>query len=185
MRGVLEATGRRWAVRRDGKVVILPVLRYRHPPAFVDRCATWDGDGIGPNGEPYPVAHKWDCRGCRWQPRRAVRYGALKSAGEAVFGPIDDAFVRLLLKGVDKPADNPGVIPRAPFWGDPPETLAHGQATGTALRDRQLEPQDFGVFVIDSEATDRIRAEHKPWCNTMFPSTLNTEDDHCDCGADT
>jgi hypothetical protein len=36
--------------------------------AFADRCATWDGRGIGPNGEPYPVAHKFDCRGCRWLP---------------------------------------------------------------------------------------------------------------------
>lgn len=37
-----------------------------------DRCATWDGVGIGPRteqwplGQPYPVAHGWDCSGCRW-----------------------------------------------------------------------------------------------------------------------
>jgi hypothetical protein len=35
---------------------------------FVDGCATWAGRGIGPNGEPYPVAHGWDCEGCRWLP---------------------------------------------------------------------------------------------------------------------
>lgn len=41
---------------------------------FTDRCATWDGVGIGqptaeyPTGTPYPVAHGWDCDGCRWRP---------------------------------------------------------------------------------------------------------------------
>ena len=35
---------------------------------FTDRCATWDGVGIGPNNEPYPVAHGFDCAGCRWLP---------------------------------------------------------------------------------------------------------------------
>lgn len=43
-------------------------IRTRVPSAFVDRCATWDGRGIGPNGEPYPIAHGWDCTGCRWLP---------------------------------------------------------------------------------------------------------------------
>lgn len=38
------------------------------PSPFVDRCATWDGVGIGPNNERYPVAHGFDCRGCRWLP---------------------------------------------------------------------------------------------------------------------
>lgn len=38
------------------------------PSVFVDRCATWDGRGIGPNGEPYPVAHGWNCAGCKWLP---------------------------------------------------------------------------------------------------------------------
>lgn len=45
-----------------------PVYRWR-PTAFEDRCATWDGRGIGPNGEPYPQAHGWDCSGCRWLPQ--------------------------------------------------------------------------------------------------------------------
>lgn len=35
---------------------------------FEDRCATWDGVGIGPNGERYPVAHNFNCVGCRWLP---------------------------------------------------------------------------------------------------------------------
>lgn len=41
---------------------------------FIDRCATWDGVGIGqptekyPLGTPYPMAHGWDCSGCRWMP---------------------------------------------------------------------------------------------------------------------
>lgn len=41
---------------------------------YTDRCATWDGDGIGPptadhpTGTPYPMAHGWDCNGCRWLP---------------------------------------------------------------------------------------------------------------------
>lgn len=41
---------------------------------FTDRCATWDGVGIGqptddyPTGTPYPIAHRFDCDGCRWKP---------------------------------------------------------------------------------------------------------------------
>lgn len=35
---------------------------------FADRCAVWDGVGIGPNNERYPEAHGWDCSGCRWLP---------------------------------------------------------------------------------------------------------------------
>lgn len=31
-------------------------------------CKTWSGVGIGPDNEPYPVAHGYDCRGCRWLP---------------------------------------------------------------------------------------------------------------------
>lgn len=48
-------------------LVIKPVYRYRHP-WFTDKCATWSGTGIGPNGERYPEAHGWDCSGCRWLP---------------------------------------------------------------------------------------------------------------------
>lgn len=43
-------------------------LRREIPVVFVDRCATWDGVGIGRQGEAYPAAHGWDCRGCRWLP---------------------------------------------------------------------------------------------------------------------
>lgn len=41
---------------------------------FEDRCATWDGVGIGqptpeyPSGTPYPMAMGWDCSGCFWFP---------------------------------------------------------------------------------------------------------------------
>ena len=35
---------------------------------FVDECASWKGSGIGPNGEPYPLAVGWDCTGCRLLP---------------------------------------------------------------------------------------------------------------------
>lgn len=49
--------------RRRGK----QVLRW-FPRWFVDRCATWDGTGIGPNNERYPEAHGWNCAGCRWLP---------------------------------------------------------------------------------------------------------------------
>lgn len=40
------------------------------PSPFVDRCATHDGVGIGPNGESYPTAHGWLpwCATCRWNP---------------------------------------------------------------------------------------------------------------------
>ena len=50
-----------------------PVYRYRWP-WFDDRCATWSGTGIGqpmeeyPTGTPYPIAHGWDCNGCRLKP---------------------------------------------------------------------------------------------------------------------
>ena len=35
---------------------------------FTDRCATWDGSGIGVNGERYPIAFGFDCVGCKWLP---------------------------------------------------------------------------------------------------------------------
>lgn len=44
---------------------------------FEDRCATWDGTGIGaptptyPTGTPYPIAHRFDCAGCKWMPAHA------------------------------------------------------------------------------------------------------------------
>lgn len=38
------------------------------PNTATDRCATWDGTGIGPNNEPYPIAHNFECSGCRWLP---------------------------------------------------------------------------------------------------------------------
>lgn len=44
---------------------VKPVLRW-YPAWSVDRCATHDGRGIGPDGESYPQAHGWDCTGCRW-----------------------------------------------------------------------------------------------------------------------
>lgn len=52
--------------RRNGK----PVARW-YPRWFVDRCATWDGTGIGrtPETTHYPQAHGWDCSGCRWLPK--------------------------------------------------------------------------------------------------------------------
>lgn len=52
-----------------GKIalVVRPVFRWQWS-AFEDRCATHDGQGIGPNGESYPEAHGWMpwCRLCRW-----------------------------------------------------------------------------------------------------------------------
>lgn len=57
-------TGRRSA---SGK----PILRW-HRRWFEQRCATWDGTGIGPNNERYPDAHGWDCSGCRWKPGHAA-----------------------------------------------------------------------------------------------------------------
>lgn len=38
------------------------------PNVFEDRCASYDGRGIGPNGESYAVANGYDCTGCRWLP---------------------------------------------------------------------------------------------------------------------
>jgi hypothetical protein len=56
-----------------GSHAFRPVYRYRWP-WFTDRCATHDGVGIGqptaeyPSGVPYPMAHGWNCEGCRWKP---------------------------------------------------------------------------------------------------------------------
>lgn len=65
--GTWEPTCRKAAAKVCGPLGRKPVLRWR-PTAFEDRCATWDGRGIGPKGEPYPQAHGWDCSGCRWLP---------------------------------------------------------------------------------------------------------------------
>ena len=60
----------------NGDAVQKPVMRYRWP-WFTDRCATWDGVGIGQptpeyqTGTPYPIAHGWDCSGCRRKPEGA------------------------------------------------------------------------------------------------------------------
>src|SRR5690606_17598930 len=60
--------------RADGR----PVLRW-FTRWFQDRCATWEGEGIGqpapgyPNGTPYPMANGFDCAGCRLEPDRARR----------------------------------------------------------------------------------------------------------------
>lgn len=44
--------------------------RFREVPDTMSKgCKVWEGTGIGPHGERYPVAHGWDCRGCRWWPK--------------------------------------------------------------------------------------------------------------------
>lgn len=48
-------------------------VRLRWSPRwYEDRCATWDGTGIGPTPETthYPQAHKFDdwCKSCRLRP---------------------------------------------------------------------------------------------------------------------
>lgn len=56
--------------RQTGKVEAVPLSN----DWLKDRCATWDGVGIGrptddyPTGTPYPIAHRFDCDGCRWKP---------------------------------------------------------------------------------------------------------------------
>jgi len=35
---------------------------------FTDRCTQRDGVGIGPNGENFADANKYNCTGCRWLP---------------------------------------------------------------------------------------------------------------------
>lgn len=55
----------------DFDTALVVQRRVSIPSVFEDRCATWDGTGVGPNGEPYPLAHGWDCRGCRWLPDAA------------------------------------------------------------------------------------------------------------------
>lgn len=57
-----------------------PVMRW-YPRWFVDRCATHDGVGIGPNNENYPAAHGWDCSGCRLDPARDDLQGIIPDIG--------------------------------------------------------------------------------------------------------
>jgi len=52
-----------------------PVLRYRHP-WFEFRCTVWEGSGIGPNGESYPIAHHYECRGCPDLPPAGAKHYA-------------------------------------------------------------------------------------------------------------
>lgn len=75
-------TGWNWVrIGPGGYPIEKPVYRYRLP-WFEDRCATWDGNGIGqptpeyPTGTPYPVAHGWadHCATCRHLPPRGVEY---------------------------------------------------------------------------------------------------------------
>ncbi len=60
----------RWV--RNGYCPRTLKLRLRWSPRwYEDRCATWDGTGIGatPETARYPQAHGWDCAGCRLLPR--------------------------------------------------------------------------------------------------------------------
>lgn len=45
-----------------------PRLRWS-PRWFEDRCTQHDGTGIGPNGESFAVANRFDCSGCRLLPK--------------------------------------------------------------------------------------------------------------------
>lgn len=66
-----EANAGRGHLIGPGGITYTVQLTKKIPVVFVDRCATWDGRGIGPNGEPYPLAHGWDCSGCVWLPESA------------------------------------------------------------------------------------------------------------------
>lgn len=67
-----------WVKTKEQKMDLprgLPRFRqvYRYVwPWFEDRCATWDGTGIGktPETARYPQAHGWDCTGCRLLPEQ-------------------------------------------------------------------------------------------------------------------
>lgn len=64
--------------RPSGKLI----LRWFRSP-FADRCATWDGDGIGKYGEPYPLAHGFagHCLTCRWRPTQRVAEALVALSG--------------------------------------------------------------------------------------------------------
>lgn len=40
---------------------------------FVDRCTQHDGRGIGPDGESYAMANRFNCEGCRWLPSEVIK----------------------------------------------------------------------------------------------------------------
>lgn len=68
------AAAGRWV--RNGYCPTTLRVRLRWSPRwFDDVCRTWDGVGIGaptaayPTGTPYPIAHRWDCSGCRLLPK--------------------------------------------------------------------------------------------------------------------
>lgn len=76
------APGRWIATGRYVQLGQRPAPVYRWVPSrFEDRCAVWDGTGIGPNGERYPIAHGFKCAGCRWLPEFAK--AELASVGAA------------------------------------------------------------------------------------------------------
>lgn len=68
------------AERVDGRIVMGLAKRvYRWRPYWATTgCVTWRGTGIGqptpeyPSGTPYPIAHGYDCTGCRHLPEGVI-----------------------------------------------------------------------------------------------------------------
>lgn len=60
----------------------LPVYRWIEH-RFDDVCGTWLGTNVGPQGEPYPQAQGWDCKGCRLDPHIVI-HSDLKPYNETI-----------------------------------------------------------------------------------------------------
>ena len=66
-----------------------PVIAHLSNAWTEDKCATWQGVGIGqptddyPTGTPYPIAHGWApwCQQCRWMPANVRSEGAGSALG--------------------------------------------------------------------------------------------------------
>lgn len=172
------------------------VHRARWVPAFsIDRCSQHDGGGVGPNGECYADAQGYECAGCRWEPEHVkARREALEPPGFdlgsldlRVDGPLRFDFSRnyfeplspfaslyeKLLTQVDAEIGDP--------WGYRTMTI-----TEAGLEQHVVPFNQVYLGFDPASGPDQTACYvygHEPHCNLMHPSTLNTEDDHCDCGA--
>lgn len=124
---------------------------YRWVPAFAeDKCTAHDARGIGPNGETYPDAHGWDCRGCRWRP-----FGLVHPRPEEPLHERSPDGADALAYAFAKPVDNPGHNHRVIHHG------ARGGGKTTRLRSllRELDEEPVAIIALGPEQLERLRAD--------------------------
>jgi hypothetical protein len=52
---------------------------------------------------------------------------------------------------------------------------------GTLVKEVEWPESEERIDVIGQNGPDGLVYGHKPSCNLLFPATLNTEEDYCDC----